>query len=118
MNEILDAYFKAWNEPDEGKRKAFLDKCWSDSGTYTDPLADVTGREALSQVIAQFHTQMPGASIVAASGLDQHHDRLRFAWKLRMEDGSNRIEGIDVAQMAEDGRLRSIVGFWGEPPPA
>jgi len=33
-------------------------------------------------------------------------------------DGSTGMEGIDVGQLAEDGRLQSIVGFFGPPPAA
>ena len=116
--EIIEAYLNAWNEPDESKRRQLLDKAWADSGTYTDPMSDIAGRNALVATIAQFHKQMPGASIVLGSGIDEHHGRVRFAWKVRAQDGSTPVEGIDVGQLAGDGRLQSIVGFWGAPPPA
>ncbi len=61
---------------------------------------------------------MQGAKIVQASGIDEHHGRLRFAWKLQMGDGSTRMDGIDIGQLAVDGRLQSIVGFFGPPPAA
>ncbi len=116
--ETVEAYLAAWNETDEGKQRRLIDKCWADSGTYTDPMADIAGREALVGLISQFHQQMPGGTIALASGLDEHHGHLRFAWKLVLADGSTRLEGIDVGQLAPDGRLQSIVGFWGAPPPA
>jgi len=116
--ETVEAYLAAWNETDEGKRRPLIDKCWADSGTYTDPMADIAGREPLAALISQFHQQMPGGRIALASGIDEHHGRLRFAWKLVLADGSARLEGIDVGQLAPDGRLQSIVGFWGAPPPA
>ncbi len=116
--EIVSAYMAAWNEPDEAKRRALLDKAWAGNGRYTDPMSDAQGRDALVELISQFQKQMPGASIAIASGIDEHHSRLRFAWKLQMPDGSTRMEGIDIGQLAEDGRLQSIVGFFGSPPPA
>ena len=116
--ETIDAYMSAWNETDPAKRKAILAACWSDNGTYTDPVADVAGPEALSELIDQVQGQMPGATIVTTSGIDQHHDRVRFGWKLTMPDGAVRAEGIDVGQLTPDGRLQSIVGFWGANPPA
>jgi hypothetical protein len=116
--ETVDAYMAAWNETDKGKRAQMLQQCWSETGTYTDPMSDVTGRDALSAVIDGFHSQMAGATIVTATGLDQHHNRVRFGWKLIMEDGSTRIEGIDIGFLADDGRLASITGFWGVSPPA
>ena len=115
--DIVEAYMAAWNETDEAKRRDLLDQCWNDSGAYTDPMADISGRDALFALISQFQTQMPGAAIGMTSGIDQHHDRVRFGWKLT--GAAQAIEGIDVGQIAADGRLASIIGFWGiNPPPA
>jgi hypothetical protein len=78
-------------------------------------MADVSGREALAQLIAGFHQQMPGARIKVTTGIDQHHDRIRFGWAL---EGGRSMEGIDVGVLNGDGKLQSIVGFWGANPPA
>ncbi len=114
--DTVNAYMNAWNETNADKRSALLDAAWADSGTYTDPMADVSGRAGLSETIDGFHKQMPGASIALASGIDEHHKRIRFAWKLKAADGTVPIEGIDIGMLAEDGRLQSILGFWGNPP--
>ena len=116
--ELVDTYIAAWNETDETKRRDLIEQCWNETGTYTDPMLDVAGRDGLFGAISGFQSQMPGASIDLTSGIDQHHDRVRFGWKL--VGGPQEIEGIDVAQVAGDGRLASIVGFWGvnPPPPA
>jgi len=115
-NEIVRAYMAAWNEKDEGKRRELLEKAWADAGRYTDPMSDAPGRDALIALISQFQQQMPGASITATSGIDEHHGRLRFAWKMTARDGSTGMEGIDVGQLAEDGRLQNITGFFGPLP--
>jgi SnoaL-like domain len=112
-NEIVHAYMAAWNEKDEKTRRALLEKAWADDGRYTDPMSDAPGREALVDLIAQFHQQMPGASIIAASAIDEHHGQLRFAWKMIAPDGSTGMEGIDIGRLAGDGRLQAITGFFG-----
>jgi hypothetical protein len=114
--EIVDAYIAAWNETDEAKRAALIEKCWADAGTYTDPLADVSGREALDTLIVGFHQQMPGGRIAVSSAIDEHHNRIRFGWKL--EGAATAMEGIDVGVLDGQGKLQSIVGFWGLTPPA
>jgi hypothetical protein len=115
--QVVTDYIAAWNESDESKRRQLLESCWSDAGAYVDPVSDVSGRDGLFATISGFQAQMPGASIVITSGIDQHHDRIRFGWKL--EGAAQAIEGIDVGQLAPDGRLASILGFWGvNPPPA
>ncbi len=116
--EIVETYASAWNEPDESKRRTLLEKAWADDGVYTDPQSHVEGREALIQLIAGFHQQAPGARILPASGVDEHHGRLRFGWKMAGADGSTVIEGIDVGELAPDGRIQRIVGFFGPLPAA
>ena len=114
--EVVAAYTAAWNEPDEGKRRRLLEVAWADDGAYTDPQSDVAGREALVALIGGMHAQMPGALIDVTSKTDLHHDKLRFAWRFVSGDGAMTIDGIDFGELAEDGRLRKIVGFWGQPP--
>ena len=114
--EIVNAYTAAWNEPDDGKRRRLLEAAWAEDGAYTDPQSDVAGREALVALIGGMHGQMPGARIDVTSKTDLHHNKLRFAWKFASGDGSMTIEGIDFGELAEDGRLQKIVGFWGQPP--
>ena len=116
VGEVIDAYMAAWNETDEGKRRQLLQIAWADNGTYTDPQSDMAGLEALVALIGGMHAQMPGARIDVASKTDLHHDKLRFAWKFASADGAMTVEGVDFGELAEDGRLRKIVGFWDEPP--
>lgn len=114
--DTVEAYIAAWNETDADKRRALIDQCWADTATYTDPMADVSGRDALNTLIEGFHAQMPGATIALATNTDEHHGRIRFGWKL--EGGPQALEGIDVGIINGDGKLESIVGFWGANPPA
>jgi hypothetical protein len=113
--DTVEAYIAAWNESDEAARRALIAKCWADSGTYTDPMADVSGTDGLNTLIIGFQQQMPGATIAVTSGIDEHHGRIRFGW--RLVGGPQDLEGIDVGLLSGDGRLQSIIGFWGSPPP-
>jgi hypothetical protein len=114
--DTVNDYLAAWNESDEAKRRQLIDKCWADSGTYTDPMSDIKGKDALAATIGGFQKQMPGATIELTSGIDEHHGRIRFGWKV--VNGPQPMEGIDVGRLSGDGRLESIVGFWGASPAA
>src|SRR5262245_29534871 len=92
---IVKAYGEAWLEPAADKRHALLEQAWADGGTYTDPLRHLEGRDALSQTIATFQQQRPGDRIVLTSGVDQHHDMLRFTWRWYAADGSTVMDGVD-----------------------
>lgn len=113
--EAVQAYLAAWNEPDEQKRRELLEKAWAKSGTYTDPMSHAEGIDELVQLISEFQQQMPGTQIAISSQVDQHHDQLRFRW--RMEGGPQGMDGIHVGTIAEDGKIERIVGFFGAEPP-
>jgi hypothetical protein len=111
--DAVTAYATAWAEPDEGKRRALLEKGWADDGVYMDPTAHVEGREALLQHIAGFLATMGEAKLERSSGVEVHHDVLRFQWRIVTPDGTVVADGFDYGELAEDGRLKRIVGFFG-----
>jgi len=114
--QIVEAYGSAWNETDEAKRRAVLERSWADDGVYTDPQSHAEGRDALVQLIGGFQQQFGGASIVPTSNVDEHHGKLRFTWKMLGADGKQVMEGIDFGELAPDGRIQRIVGFFGPAP--
>jgi hypothetical protein len=116
-SDVVAAYGAAWNEPDEGRRRELLEQGWADDGVYCDPTASVAGRDALVAHIGGFHDQLPGVRIELTSQVDEHHGWLRFAWTMVGADGATLTEGFDVGELAEDGRLRRIIGFFGPFPP-
>ncbi len=117
--EAVAAYGAAWSEQDPDKRLTLLEKAWSEDGVYSDPTAEVKGRQALADHIGGFLAQSNGARIVLTSAVDLHHEiRLRFSWKMVAPDGQTTVaEGFDYGELDADGRLRLIVGFFGPFPP-
>ena len=115
-DEIVATYGAAWNETDEAKRTALLDQSWADDGAYQDPTATVDGRDALIAHIGGFQAMMPGHTIDQASGVDTHNGVFRFAWVMRNGD-TIALEGMDFGELAPDGRIQRIEGFFGPFPP-
>jgi hypothetical protein len=113
LDETVKVYCDAWGEGDVDRRRAMLERAWATEGTYTDPVSHVEGRDALSKRITAFLEKFPGAKIVPSSHADLHHDVLRFTWRLVSADGKTLNEGIDFGEIAKDGRLKRIVGFFG-----
>ncbi|WP_448641852.1 nuclear transport factor 2 family protein [Geodermatophilus sp. URMC 63] len=58
--DLADCYLAAWNETDTAARRALLDQVFTEDVTYTDPLADVAGRDGLDAAIAAVQAQFPG----------------------------------------------------------
>ena len=46
--------------------------------------------------------------------MDSHHNQFRYAWEFVTPDGAVALAGIDIGEVAHDGRLQRITGFWGD----
>jgi SnoaL-like domain len=117
ITKTLTQYMAAWNEPDDTARRALLAQCWSDNGVYLDPNVSLHGREALAQKIGEVLAGRPGARLEFMSGIDVHHNVVRFLWRLLRADGTSGDTSIDFGEVGADGRLVKIVGFFGPAPP-
>ncbi len=110
--ESIAAYGAAWVEPDATARLALLDQAWAAEAVYCDPLAVVTGREALSDHIGQTQAAMPGSRIEVTSEPVRHHDSAFFRWTMTDASGATVMTGFDVVQLDEDGRIARLTGFF------
>jgi hypothetical protein len=117
ITTAVTRYMAAWNEREAAARDTLLQQCWSDGGVYVDPNVSLTGREALGSHIAKVRASRPGARLEFMSGIDVHHNVVRFLWRLARADGTCGDTSIDFGEVGPDGRLVKIVGFFGAPPP-
>jgi hypothetical protein len=112
------AYCAAWNTVDKTERDRLLEQSWAADGSYGDPESSfVTGRVALGKMIAEFQRGHPGAYF-RCSAPQQHHGFMRVTWILFGPDGVERWHGTDFSELAADGRIRRVVGFFGDAPVA
>jgi len=118
ITTTVDTYFAMWNEPDTAKRAEHIERAWAGDGAYADPLLQAEGHAALSDMVAGVHAQFPGYRFNRLSGIDAHNGHIRFNWHLAGPEGEVAVAGVDVGQLTDDGRLRRITGFFGEPPAA
>jgi hypothetical protein len=116
IKDVVTQYMAAWNEPEAAARQALLAHCWSDGGVYLDPRASLVGRDELARHIGTLQSSRPGARLEFMSGIDVHHDVVRFLWRLVRADGGCGDISIDFGEIGPDGRLNKIIGFFGAPP--
>jgi hypothetical protein len=112
---VLD-YVAAWNEPNVATRLQILARCWAEDAGYLDPNVELRGRTALCEHISKMQAGRPGARIEMMSGVDLHHNVVRFLWRLVHADGGFGDTSIDFGEVDARGKLTKIVGFFGEAP--
>jgi hypothetical protein len=117
LNDLVGRYLAAWNEPDAAARRRAVAELWTEDGGYVDPLAAVTGHQAILAVITAAREMFPGHVFQQVDGVDGHHDIARFRWQLVPAEGGEPVAiGFDVAVIAEDGRLQRVYGFLDKAP--
>jgi len=118
FDSVLDRYLAVWNETDADVRRKAIDDLFAADVRYVDPLAAVTGRDALDGLIGAVQQQFPGLRFTPGGTLDAHHDQARFTWNLGTDPQAPLVVGFDVAELDEDGRIRQVLGFLDKVPVA
>jgi SnoaL-like domain len=116
LTSTVDTYLSAYGEPDAARRAELISRVWAEDGRLVDPPLAAEGHDGISDMAAAVQQQFAGHRFRRVSGIDAHHDRFRFAWELVGPDGTVAVSGIDIGELAEDGRLRRITGFFGDLP--
>lgn len=111
-------YLEAWNAKGAEALGKAVAAAWAPDGSYTDPLADVSGHEQITGLITAAQQQFPGFVFKLAGAVDGHHDTARFSWELVSEaggapsgGGSAPVAGFDVITLDGEDRIRTVLGF-------
>jgi hypothetical protein len=112
----VDTYLDGWNETQPARRAELIDQVWSADGRLIDPPLDASGRAEISDMAQSLHAQFPDHYFRRSSAIDEHHGHFRFAWELVSSDGTVALTGLDVGELAPDGTIARITGFFGDLP--
>jgi hypothetical protein len=113
VTTTVDGYLAAWNERDPQRRAELIERFWAPEGHLIDPPMTGEGHHGISAIAEAMHAHYEGHRFERISGVDAHHEHVRFAWQLVSPDGQVALTGLDVADLAADGRLARVVGFFG-----
>jgi hypothetical protein len=112
INETVASNIAAWNETDARHRRAAIARTWSEDGCYLDAHREGSGHAAIDAMIAGVQQRFPGYRFRLSSGIEAHHDRVRFSWSAGGTDAAPLFfGGTDFAVVADDGRFRAVTGF-------
>ena len=112
----IDTYLAAYNETDAAARDALLAVAFVADGRLVDPPLAGEGREGISEMMGMVHQQFPGHTFRRSTGVDEHHDHVRYGWELLDGDGNVALAGMDVGLLDGSGRLVHVAGFFGPLP--
>jgi hypothetical protein len=108
--QIVDGYIAVWNETDGAARQALIAAGWTEDVSYTDPMADVSGREALDGLVAAVQAQFPGFVFRRLGEVEAHHEFLRFSWEAGPADGCSGLWVFSTSRR-NPGRGSGIIGM-------
>jgi SnoaL-like protein len=119
LEETIGAFDRAWNETDGEERLRLIEGALTEEAELVDPRAGLfQGRDAVAERLEGFQSRFPGARVDVSSEIDAHHGFARYAWTMRASDGSTILNGFDFIELADDGRIRRVVMFFGDLPAA
>jgi SnoaL-like domain len=119
MTDVITRYLACWNETDPAARRKLVDDAWAADASYTDPLAEVRGREAIDATIAAVQGQFPGfvfSQVTPFGPADAHHQQTRFSWGLGPSGAEPLVVGFDVLVTDENGQIATVLGFLDKVP--
>ena len=113
----VDTYLAMWNEEDAAARATVIERAWAPDGRYVDPMLEAHGHDALSAMVAGVHAQFPDQRFRRTTGVDAHHDQVRFGWELAAPDvtglvpappmgGCPNLPPVAAAHTSPPGRVR------------
>jgi len=112
VDKVIDGYIAIWNETDASHRRDLISQVWAEDARYLDPMMRGDGPAEIDAMTAGVQAQFPGHEFRRTGAADAHNDRVRFGWEMvNTATDAPLIAGIDIGEVAPDGRLRSIVGF-------
>ena len=110
---IIDAHLEAYALADTDRRDALVAATWNTDGELLDPPLDGRGCAEISALADAVLAHFPAHRFVRTTAVDSHHGFARYGWDLVGPDGAVAVNGIDVVQFDETGKLLRIIGFFG-----
>lgn len=107
----VDAYLKAWAEPDRAKRDLLLETCWAVDGRFADGIAAISGRQQLSWWIENALRMGGGAHMTLKGTPAFCQGTVKFEWEVRV-GGSTLAAGVNFGHLDREAKFSSLYGFW------
>jgi uncharacterized protein YndB with AHSA1/START domain len=108
--DAIARWYAAWNERDDGARRALLARTVSPDLRFADPNGLTRGIDDLSGHIGGALRFMPGITLEARGTVRVVHGTALADWATVDAKGAVRATGTSVFRLAPDGRIDEVVG--------
>ena len=108
----VDAWLSAWGEPDAAKRREILASCASPGVVFRDAYSATNGLEDLLANLEAVRHFFPGVTLARDGDLGLSHGTAVARWIARRDGGDPVGRGLNVYDVAPDGRFSRVVGIW------
>jgi hypothetical protein len=114
ITATIDTHLAAYCEPNPERRAELVASVWRTDGALIDPPFDGSGHDGIAAMAGVVLTHYADHSFRRTTAIDAHHAFARYGWELVAADGTVAVNGTDIAELDDDGRLVRIVGFFGD----
>ena len=108
----VDRFFEAWMETDAAARRRTLAAVATEALVFRDRFSCTSGLDDLVLHLGAAQVHMPGVRLQRDGAVRQCQGVALVDWVAKGPDGAVRGRGVDVLELAGDGRLASVTGFW------
>ena len=113
---MLDRWFEAWSTTDAEQRARLLAEATREDVAMLDPYSCIRGRDELAAHIANYHVHMPDITTMRTGEPRQCQGTALVDWQAQDAEGNVRSAGTNHVQLAPDGRIAAVTGYWQPPP--
>lgn len=121
IEQSVDLYVAAWNEPQGDAREALLQQCCAPEVRITSRGGVAMGYAALDELIQGFHRRRPSEAYRRTSALEVQGRAFRYLARVDSTTTDAPAESVDLLEVGEcgdDGRIVQVFSFVGAEPPS
>jgi SnoaL-like domain len=114
LQRTWETYVSAWKHTQSNEKIRLFQAALAPDCTYTDPLSQCAGWEALVLYMTDFHRQVPGGHFVTTRFIE-HHRCSVATWQMCDAQGATIGDGISYGVYDDQDKLTNMVGFFDVP---
>ncbi len=113
VNETADKFLAAWGEPDVALQASLLEQSVAPEISFRDKFSATEGLEDMKLHLAAAVQHMPGVRVKREGDVSQCQGTAVIRWVVIGPNGAEMGRGMNVCELAPDGKFARVTGFWG-----